>query len=85
MRFIIKNKKCGPRRKTVNFTFLRSAAMITGKQFTELALSFPGTEQVPHFERIGFKVRGRRMYSTYLAGDNTANVFLTPGRTSDIL
>jgi hypothetical protein len=52
--------------------------MIIGKQFTELALSFPGTEQVPHFERIGFKVSGRRMFSTYLAENNTANVFLTP-------
>src|SRR5215469_16700574 len=52
--------------------------MITGKQFAELALSFPGTEQVPHFERIGFKISGRRMFSTYLDKDNTANVFLTP-------
>jgi hypothetical protein len=52
--------------------------MITGEQFAQLALSFPGTEQVPHFERIGFKVTGRRMFSTYLAKDNTANVFLTP-------
>lgn len=52
--------------------------MITGEQFTQLALSFPGTEQVPHFERIGFKVTGKRMFSTYLEKDNTANVFLTP-------
>lgn len=52
--------------------------MITGKQFAAIALSFPGTEQVPHFERIGFKVTGKRMFSTYLAKDNTANVFLTP-------
>ena len=52
--------------------------MTSGKQFAELALSFPGTEQVPHFDRIGFKVTGKRMYSTYLEKDNTANVFLTP-------
>lgn len=52
--------------------------MITEKLFTQMALSFPGTEQVPHFERIGFKVTGRRMFATYLQKDNTANIFLTP-------
>jgi hypothetical protein len=52
--------------------------MITGRQFAEMALSFSGTEQVPHFERLGFKVIGRRMFSTYLEKDNTANIFLTP-------
>jgi hypothetical protein len=52
--------------------------MITGPQFAKMALSFSGTEQVPHFERIGFKVIGRRMFSTYLEKDNTANIFLTP-------
>ncbi len=52
--------------------------MITGRQFAEMALSFPGTEQVPHFDRAGFKVTGRRMFSTYLEKDNTANIFLTP-------
>jgi hypothetical protein len=52
--------------------------MITGEQITQLALSFPGTEQVLHFERIGFKITGKRMFSTYLEKDNTANVFLTP-------
>ena len=43
-----------------------------------MALSFNGTEQVPHFERIGFKVSGKRMFTTYLDKDNTANIFLTP-------
>jgi len=52
--------------------------MITGESFAKMALSFAGTEQVPHFERVGFKVSGRRMFATYLAKDNTANVFLTP-------
>jgi hypothetical protein len=51
--------------------------MITGKIFTEMAISFPGTEQVPHFERIGFKVSGKRMFATYLAENNTGNIFLT--------
>jgi hypothetical protein len=52
--------------------------VITGTQFAQLALSFPGTQQVPHFERIGFKVTGNRMFATYLEKDNTANIFLTP-------
>lgn len=43
-----------------------------------MALSFPGTETTPHFERTGFKVTGRRMFTTYLEKDNTASVFLSP-------
>jgi hypothetical protein len=52
--------------------------MFTGKIFIEMALSFPGTEQTPHFDRIGFKVIGKRMFATYLSENNTANIFLTP-------
>jgi hypothetical protein len=52
--------------------------MITGKDFTRMALSMPGTEQKPHFDRIGFKVVNKRMYASYLNVDNTANIFLTP-------
>jgi len=52
--------------------------MITGAIFEKMALSFPNTGQKPHFERIGFNVIGRRMFATYLANDNTANIFLTP-------
>ena len=52
--------------------------MITEALFAQMALSFPGAKQVPHFERVGFKVTGKRMFATYLAKDNTANIFLTP-------
>ena len=52
--------------------------MISEKIFIEMALSFPGTEQIPHFERIGFKITGKRMFATYLAENNTGNIFLTP-------
>ena len=52
--------------------------MIPEKEFAEMALSFPGTEPTPHMERTGFRVRGKRMFATYLAKDNTANIFLTP-------
>ena len=52
--------------------------MISMKGFQDMALSFPDSEQVPHFERLGFKITGRRMYATYLDKNNTANIFLTP-------
>lgn len=51
--------------------------MITGEKFMDLALSFPGTAQKPHFERTGFSIIGKRMFATYLAKNNTANIFLT--------
>ncbi|MEC3880069.1 MmcQ/YjbR family DNA-binding protein [Parapedobacter sp. 10938] len=51
--------------------------MIDGTAFTAMALSFAGTEQRAHFERMGFRVVGKRMFATYLAKDNTANIFLT--------
>ncbi len=56
--------------------------MITGEIFAQMALSFPGSEQVPHFERVGFKVTGKRMFATWLEQDNTANIFLTPAEQS---
>lgn len=52
--------------------------MITREVFEKIALSFPGTDQKPHFDRIGFTIIGKRMFATYLAKDNTANIFLTP-------
>ena len=52
--------------------------MISGETFSELALSLQGTEQKKHFDRIGFKVIGKRMFATYLGDNNTANIFLTP-------
>lgn len=51
---------------------------MTGDEFRTMALEFAGTETVPHFERIGFKIAKRRMFATYFDKDNTANIFLTP-------
>ncbi len=51
--------------------------MITNVQFTDMAMSFPGTVQKPHFERTGFAVTGKRMFATYFAKNNTTNIFLT--------
>jgi hypothetical protein len=52
--------------------------MITEATFSKMALSFSNTEQVKHFDRIGFKIKGKRMFATYLPENNTANIFLTP-------
>src|SRR5258708_9193182 len=74
--------KRGPDERYANLSgdiaYPKSQKMITGELFAQMALSFPGTEQAPHFERVGFKVSGRRMFATYLQKDNTANIFLTP-------
>jgi hypothetical protein len=52
--------------------------MMDKLSFPQLALSFPDTEQTPHFDRTGFRITGKRMFCTYLEKDNTANIFLTP-------
>lgn len=46
--------------------------------FQDMALSFHHTEATIHFDRVGFKITGKRMFATYLEKDNTANIFLTP-------
>jgi hypothetical protein len=51
--------------------------MITAANFTELAFSFAGVETTPHFNRTGFKIKGKRMFATYLPDNNTANIFLS--------
>jgi len=51
---------------------------MTGAMFEKMVLSLPNTGLKPHFERIGYFVVGRRMFTTYLAKDNTANIFLSP-------
>ena len=50
---------------------------MTKNEFINLALSFPGAESRPHFERIGFKIINKRMFATYLDLDNSCNIFLT--------
>lgn len=46
--------------------------------FISMALSFQGVEQKAHFDRIGFKAKGKRMFATYLSKNHTANIFLRP-------
>ena len=52
--------------------------MMQEKKFTDLALAFPVTVQQPHFNRTGYKIVGKEIFATYLATDNTANIFLSP-------
>jgi hypothetical protein len=45
--------------------------------FKKIALSFGGTEQHPHFERIAFNVTGRRIFATLHEESESANIMLT--------
>lgn len=51
--------------------------MTTKENFTESALSFQGTEQKPHFDRIAFKVVKKRTFATYHEPSHTANLKLS--------
>jgi hypothetical protein len=55
---------------------------MTGNEFKCFVLSLTGTEQVPHFKRIGFKIAGKRMFATYLERNSTVNIFLEPAEQS---
>jgi hypothetical protein len=50
---------------------------MTIKQFKELALSFPGTIDNPHFDRTAFKIQGKRIFATLHEESNTANLKLS--------
>lgn len=63
--FLLNSTKPGAVRQSFRRTTI-ALSMITEKGFAEMALSFPGTEPTPHFERTGFRVTGKRMFSTYL-------------------
>ncbi|MEX2232069.1 MAG: MmcQ/YjbR family DNA-binding protein [Cyclobacteriaceae bacterium] len=47
-------------------------------QFRSLALSFPGTEENPHFDRAAFKVTGKRIFATLHEENGTVNLKLSP-------
>ena len=55
---------------------------MTNEEFRELALSFPGTEEAPHFERRAFKVTGRRIFATMLEEKESVNIVLKPADQS---
>ncbi|WP_200979517.1 MmcQ/YjbR family DNA-binding protein [Echinicola sp. 20G] len=51
---------------------------MTNEEFIVLALSFPATEQKPHFDRTAFKITGKRIFTTLHVASNSANVKLSP-------
>ena len=50
--------------------------MVTNEQFRKLALSFPDTEENPHFDRQAFKVTKKRNFATIHEASQTANLKL---------
>lgn len=46
------------------------------KKFHEIALSFPETESNLHFDRIAFKVTGKRIFAAILECSLSANIKL---------
>jgi hypothetical protein len=49
---------------------------VTNKQFRELALSFPNTEENSHFDRLAFKITKKRKFATLHEPSQTANMRL---------
>lgn len=52
--------------------------MISIAEFRQMALSFPNTEENPHFDRAAFKVTGRRIFATLHEPSVSANLMFTP-------
>lgn len=51
---------------------------MTSAEFRNIALSFPATEEKPHFERAAFKVMAKRIFATLHEESITANLKLSP-------
>lgn len=49
--------------------------MVTLEKFRELALSFPDTNEQPHFEKTSFRV-GKKIFATYDTKKNQASLKL---------
>ncbi len=60
----------------VNNVSSSTHSMVSIETFRKIALSFPGTEEKPHFDRMAFKVIGKRIFATIKEGNNTANIKL---------
>lgn len=50
---------------------------MTLTEFKNLALSFPATEEVPHFNRTAYKVIKKRIFATLHEESETANLKLS--------
>jgi predicted DNA-binding protein (MmcQ/YjbR family) len=51
---------------------------MTIETFKEAAMSFPGTEAAPHFDRTAFRVVKRRIFASLHEPSQSANIRLTP-------
>ena len=51
---------------------------MNSERFRKLALSFPDTEEKPHFKRRAFKVSGKKIFATLLESEVSVNLRLTP-------
>lgn len=51
--------------------------MVTIKTFKQIALSFEGTEEKPHFNRTAFKVINKRIFATLHEESESANILLS--------
>ncbi|MFC3199329.1 MmcQ/YjbR family DNA-binding protein [Parapedobacter deserti] len=49
---------------------------MTTETFRELALSFPGAIEAPHFDRAAFKVKNKKIFATLHEKCRTANLKL---------
>ncbi len=47
---------------------------MTTEAFREMALSFPGTIENPHFDRAAFKVINKRIFATLHEASETVNI-----------
>lgn len=51
--------------------------MVDIETFKQIALSFMGTEENPHFDRVAFKVMDRRIFATLNEKSKTANIIFS--------
>jgi hypothetical protein len=51
--------------------------MVTFEEYQKLALSFPDTEELPHFEKPSFRYK-KKIFATYWEKENRAMLKLTP-------
>ncbi len=51
--------------------------MVDIETFKKIALSFQGTEERLHFDRIAFKVRDRKIFATLHEKSQTANIIFS--------
>ena len=47
------------------------------EEFKDIVLSFQGTIAMPHFNRVAFKVEGKRIFATLHEESESANILLS--------